>query len=179
MEVKGFITNLRKYNEGELIGEWIIFPIDDDELNEVFKRIGLNYYDDEEEYIDIGYEEYFFTDWETDINYYFNLGEYIDVDEVNKISEWVNSWNDEDMLEAALEVYGFDYIYDTDEDDYLYLPNIFNDEELGQYYIENCYSEILDKMGGLSTYFDYEKFGRDVRLETDGGFSENGWIERR
>ena len=31
-DIKGFITNLGKYNEGELIGEWIDFPIDEDAL---------------------------------------------------------------------------------------------------------------------------------------------------
>ena len=35
MEIKGFITNLGKYNEGQLVGEWVTFPIDDDELAEV------------------------------------------------------------------------------------------------------------------------------------------------
>ena len=31
--LKGFITNLGKYNEGELVGEWVTFPIDEDELD--------------------------------------------------------------------------------------------------------------------------------------------------
>ena len=35
-----YLTNLGKYNEGFLIGEWVSLPVDEDELNEVFKRIG-------------------------------------------------------------------------------------------------------------------------------------------
>lgn len=31
-KIEGFITNLGKYNEGELVGGWIEFPIDNDEL---------------------------------------------------------------------------------------------------------------------------------------------------
>ena len=33
-----FITNLGKYNEGELVGEWVKFPTTAEELKEVFKR---------------------------------------------------------------------------------------------------------------------------------------------
>ena len=36
-----FITNLGKYNEGELIGEWVGFPVTPEEMQEVFKRIGI------------------------------------------------------------------------------------------------------------------------------------------
>ena len=32
-----FITNLGKYNEGELVGEWVKFPTTAEELKEVFK----------------------------------------------------------------------------------------------------------------------------------------------
>ena len=42
MKIKGYITNLGKYNEGVLLGEWITFPIDENELEEVFERIGIN-----------------------------------------------------------------------------------------------------------------------------------------
>ena len=36
-----FITNLGKYNEGELVGEWVKFPTTAEALKEVFKRIGI------------------------------------------------------------------------------------------------------------------------------------------
>ena len=36
-----FITNLGKYNEGELVGEWVKFPTTPEEMQEVFKRIGI------------------------------------------------------------------------------------------------------------------------------------------
>ena len=38
---EAFITNLGKYNEGELIGEWVKFPTTPEELQNVFKRIAL------------------------------------------------------------------------------------------------------------------------------------------
>lgn len=38
---EAFVTNLGKYNEGELVGEWVKFPITEEELQEVFERIGI------------------------------------------------------------------------------------------------------------------------------------------
>ena len=37
-----FITNLGKYNEGNLIGEWVKFPTTEEELKKVFERIGID-----------------------------------------------------------------------------------------------------------------------------------------
>ena len=34
-----YIANLGKYNEGELVGDWFTFPIDEEKVKE---RIGLN-----------------------------------------------------------------------------------------------------------------------------------------
>ena len=69
-----FITNLGKYNEGELIGEWATLPISEKELQELFERIGIN-----EEY-----EEYFITDYECD---FYEVGEYENIKTLNEIAE--------------------------------------------------------------------------------------------
>lgn len=174
MEIKGFITNLGKYNEGELIGEWITFPIDEDELNNVFKRIGLSHYDEEMEYIDTGYEEYFFTDWET---FFVNdFEEFEDIDKMNELAENVQYW-DEDTYSAACEIWDKKDINIDEPDNYILYPNIENEEDLGYYWIEEsgCYD--LRDLGILGNYIDYEKFGRDIALETDGGFTRYGFIE--
>lgn len=52
-----YLTNLGKYNEGELVGEWVDLPIEKENLQEVFKRIGID---------GKQYEEYFITDYECD-----------------------------------------------------------------------------------------------------------------
>ena len=39
---RGYITNLGKYNEGELIGKWITFPITKKELDKALREIGVN-----------------------------------------------------------------------------------------------------------------------------------------
>ena len=38
---EAFITNLDKYNEGFLVGEWVEFPVTNEEMQAVFKRIGI------------------------------------------------------------------------------------------------------------------------------------------
>ena len=85
--IKGYITNLGKYNEGELIGKWIEFPIDEDELNETLKEIGCKYTDENGVVHNPLYEEYFFSDWECEIPLEF--GEYESISDVNDIAERV------------------------------------------------------------------------------------------
>lgn len=176
MEIKGYITNLGKYNEGELVGKWVTFPIDEDELQEVLKSIGVCYYDEDGEYINTGYEEIFFTDWETDFSNDF--GEYESIERINDIAEALEDW-DEDTFEAACEIWGMDEVLSRSADDYSLYGDIQTDYDLGYYWIEEsgCYD--LSKLGNLAWYFDYEAFGRDIRIESDGGFSKYGWIEYR
>lgn len=38
---EAYITNLGKYNEGELVGEWVKFPTTQEELHNVFERIDI------------------------------------------------------------------------------------------------------------------------------------------
>ena len=59
-DFKVFITNLGKYNEGYLLGEWVTLPTTRDELKEVFKRIGIGRNDE----FGQTYEEWFITDYE-------------------------------------------------------------------------------------------------------------------
>jgi len=37
--ISAFITNLGKYNEGELVGKWHGFPTTKDEVNQTLKRL--------------------------------------------------------------------------------------------------------------------------------------------
>lgn len=167
MTIKGYLTNLGKYNEGELVGEWITFPIDEDELNEVFERIGID---------GVQYEEYFFTDW--DVDFSNDFGEYENIDRINEIAERLEDW-DEDTFKAACEIWSVSEVLDHDADDYILYDDVKDEYSLGYYWIQEsgCYN--LDSMGNLANYFDYEAFGRDVAMEANGGFTSYGWIEYR
>ena len=95
---KIFITNLGKYNEGELIGEWVTLTATDEEFEAVYNRIGINEQ----------YEEWFITDYNTDING-LEIGEYDSIDDLNELAETLEELDEteKEVVEAMLEE-GFD-----------------------------------------------------------------------
>lgn len=163
--IKGFITNLGKYNEGELIGEWITFPIDEDDLQEVFKRIGIS---DEPDENGVYYEEYFFTDW--DGCYYCGFGEYESIDKLNELAEALEH-EGEELVKAIMEATG-DSLEDalTRTDEAIFYENMTL-KEVAYEIVNDCYN--LPEFA--LRYFDYEAFGRDLRYD---GYTEvdNGVI---
>ena len=64
-----FITNLGKYNEGALVGEWVKFPTTAEELKKVFERIGIGAKDD----FGQTYEEWFITDYDCYVDGLYDL----------------------------------------------------------------------------------------------------------
>ena len=174
MELKGFITNLGKYNEGELVGKWITFPIDEDDLQDALKNIGCYYVDEDGNTYNDEYEEYFFTDWDCDFEYVF--GEYEEIEFLNEVAINIVDW-DEDTFAAACEIWGFGEVIENDPNDYNLYSDINNDYDLGYYWVveSGCYD--LKNMGNLANYIDYEAFGRDLTFDLNGGFSSYGWIE--
>lgn len=166
MELRAFVTNLGKYNEGVLCGEWVYFPINEDEFSEkVLPNIGVD---------GKRYEEWFITDYECELDGVAEyLGEYPSLEEVNALTEAIESW-DEDYAQAVVDVYGFDYIINYTQDDFLFV-DAETDEDIGEYYI----NETGDIPEWLINYIDYEAYGRDIRFNSDGGFSNNGYFVER
>ena len=165
--LRGFITNLRLYNEGDLVGEWIEFPISDEELEAVKKRIG----------IDANHEEWFFTDYESDFDGFDIdfLGEYESIDHLNEIAEALESIDNDDMSEAvgALLSDGYDVqdaIEKVSDGDVIMFDDMYNDmpnmeEAIGYYFVDAVGGvEELDKET-REMYIDYAALGRDVRIE--------------
>lgn len=165
--LKGFITNLGLYNEGDLVGEWIEFPISDEELEAVKKRIG----------IDENHEEWFFTDYESDFDG-FDIdffGEYESIDHLNEIAEALESIDNDGMSEAvgALLSDGYDVqdaIEKVSDGDVIMFDDIYNDmpneeEAIGYYFVDAVGGvEELDKKT-REMYIDYAALGRDARIE--------------
>ena len=87
--IKGYITNLGRYNEGDLAFKLISFPISDEELNEALATIGCKYTDENGVVHNPLYEEYFFSDWECEIP--FEYSEYESVEDLNIIAERVEA----------------------------------------------------------------------------------------
>ncbi|MWP46309.1 antirestriction protein ArdA [Gilliamella sp. Pas-s27] len=171
-----FITNLGKYNEGELVGEWLTLPTNSEQVNLCLKRIEIDGYN---------YEEFFFTDYESTINGVSDhISEYSNLNELNylacKLEELSN--DDIEIYEAAIELGCHvqsvaDLIHLVDNlDCFELLPDIHDEYDLGYYWIEEsgCYN--LKELGNLVNYFDYEKYDRDVALEQSGTFCSSGYI---
>ena len=173
-KIKAYVTNLGKYNEGQLVGKWVDLPIEEDDFEKVLKEIGI---DGEE------YEEYFFTDYEYENIENLNFGEYKNIDELNEITEQIENLSDYELVvfNAIVQAFGAKYALDIDlesELDNYYLYNdIHSNEDLGRYYIEECGRYDLDKLGDLINYIDYDAFGRDIAINADGDFTDYGFIE--
>ena len=79
-------------------------------------------------------------------------------------------------LDAAIEYYGYDLKETTEKiknNDYLLLQDVDDDDDLGCYYADGA----CDIPDWLENYIDYESFGRDIRLNSQGFFSNYGWFE--
>ncbi|WP_243125890.1 MULTISPECIES: antirestriction protein ArdA [unclassified Eubacterium (in: firmicutes)] len=175
-----FITNLGKYNEGDLVGEWVKFPTSPEEIQKVFERIGIGSTDD----FGQPYEEWFITDYDMYVEgLYDKLGEYESLDELNYLANVIEDMDDFDYERFCAAIETGEYTSSLDEiinlasnlDCYEYIPAA-NDYDLGYYYIEEAGIYDTSSLGNLGNYIDYESFGRDVRLEEGGVFARDGYV---
>ena len=179
---QAFVTNLGKYNEGALVGEWVKFPTTEEEMQKVFERIGIGS-KDEFGYV---YEEWFITDYECPIyGVQKLLGEYESLDKLNYLASRIDEMDkwDQEKFVAIMEA-GCDEVSDIDDlinltynlDCYDYLPDVTDEEDLGRYYIEEAGIYDTKAMGNLANYIDFERFGRDVAMDEGGRFTDDGYI---
>ncbi len=174
-----FITNLGKYNEGELVGEWVKFPTTAEEMKKVFDRIGIGQKDE----FGQPYEEWFITDYDCYVGaLYDKLGEYENLDELNYLASKLEEMGQGEyaQFQAAMEVGDHsgslqEIINLTDNlDCYDLYPSIQDYDDLGRYYIDEL--DAMQVPEHLRNYIDYEAYGRDVALEEGGDFTDLGYI---
>ena len=174
-----FITNLGKYNEGELVGEWVKFPTTAEELKEVFKRIGIGQKDD----FGQPYEEWFITDYDCYVDgLYSKLGEYENLDELNYLASKLDEMSESEYAQFQAGMEMGDHCGSLQEiinltenlDCYEIYPNIEDYDDLGRYYLEEL--EVSKVPAHLQNYIDYEAYGRDVALEENGTFTDQGYV---
>ena len=174
-----FITNLGKYNEGELVGEWVKFPTTAEELKEVFKRIGIGQRDD----FGQPYEEWFITDYDCYVDgLYSKLGEYENLDELNYLASKLDEMSDSEYAQFQAGMEMGDHCGSLQEiinltenlDCYEIYPHIEDYDDLGRYYIEEL--EVMQVPEHLQNYIDYEAYGRDVAMDENGSFTDQGYV---
>lgn len=155
--IKVFLTNLGKYNEGYLIGEWLELPATQQEIDETMAKIGIN-----EEY-----EEYFITDYETDIEG-VEVGEYSNLDELNELAEQLDEL-EEDSQKAiqAMLLYGYTFneaLEKVSNGDYRIYYDCDDMIDVAMEIVEEC-GYLNDVPETIARYFDYELFARDLEIE--------------
>lgn len=172
--IEAYVTNLGKYNEGELASEPLKFPTTTEEVQALLKRIGVD---------NIQYEEIFIADYDGDLpELNACLGEYESIDELNHLACLLSELDQSDLekFEAVIDSGEHtssvaDLINLTQNlDCFEFYPGVGDDETLGRIYVEDM--EAIDVPEHLLNYFDYEAYGRDIRINEDGHFAPGGYV---
>lgn len=171
--LSAFVTNLGKYNEGELVGAWLDFPTTEFELKMTLFEIGINKQ----------YEEVFITDYESDIEGLTDcLGEYENLLALNYLAKKIEEADcTADELEALIDYGEYtsgveDLITLLDNTDcFVLYGEVEDDSDLGYFMIHEM--GLLQELKGsvLEHYIDYEAYGRDLRIEEGGLYTKNGY----
>ncbi|MDR2700673.1 MAG: antirestriction protein ArdA [Nitrososphaerota archaeon] len=170
-QIRVYVANLGKYNEGEIIGGWLTLPTTHKEIKNFLKnQVGLN----------SPYEEYSIHDFESD----FSLGEYEDLYDLNLLAVMLEqlSETEKNLSSAYCNANG---LKDTQSilntcmqvGDLFYVTIDANtwgsrEEKLGYVVVDEIDSDLKTtleqcKIGeNLSAYeyFDFEKYGQDIAI---------------
>ncbi|MFI3685656.1 antirestriction protein ArdA [Vagococcus fluvialis] len=160
-----YLTNLKAYNEGLLVGVYLYLPFSEDELQEAYKAIYVG-----KEFVNKygeSYEEYYITDYDLP----FDIGEY---EFPQSITEKYSELSDyleypREVVKVIVENLGSEiHMIELDND------VLGSDEKkLGYALVDMGYFEIPDH---LVNYIDYEVVGRDYAINSSGEFVTNYFI---
>ena len=94
-----YLTNLNRYTNGILCGEWVKLPVPKEELKNVMRRIGKEN------------DEFFITDYETLLGN-LHISEYASISDLNEFAERLEDLADPDYekLAAILECEGVAFL---------------------------------------------------------------------
>ena len=171
------IWNLGKYNEGELVGDWINLPASEKKINNFLKQVvGL----------DKNYEEYMISDYELDLQY--SPFEYENIYMLNLLAKAYEKIEDLEKINCYLETQSSLGISE--------IINVILQEEKIPYYSYGVESPIMDKeekygyaiadlMGiseildnnNISDYFDFKRYGDMCRISNSVELFDNGYID--
>ena len=104
--------------------------------------------------------------------------ERLNLDLANELAEKLENV-DEDIVLSFIESNSSDpkELLNAEFDDCWFYPDITTDRELGEYIVDDMGIELSREQ--LERYFDYEKYGRDVRLSEGGSFVDKGYFVSR
>ena len=104
--------------------------------------------------------------------------ERLNLDLANELAEKLEDI-DEDIVLSFIESESSDpkVLAITEFVDCSLYADVSTDRELGEYIVDDMGVELSREQ--LERYFDYEKYGRDVRLEEGGSFVDRGYFVSR
>ena len=161
------------------MGEWVKFPTTAEEMQEVFKRIGIGEKDD----FGYVYEEWFITDYDCNVDgLYDKLGEYSNIDELNYLASKLDDMMQDDYNRFCAAVYMGEHTDSIQSlinltenlDCYDVYADIGDDDDLGRYFLEEIDVGVVPEY--LRNYIDYEAYGRDVRFSEGGEYTDFGYV---
>ena len=152
--LKIFISNLKEYNNGKIIGEWVSLPHEG--LEEILDKISNN-----------GNDELFISDYETDISN-LKISEYDDILQLNEIAEEIDNLSDDEViaLQAYLEQYNDieQALEEVRQGNYTIYYDCDDMSDVAYQVVNE--SGLLDGVPEtIKGYFDYEAYGRDIDIE--------------
>ena len=159
MEIQIWVGNLAKYNEGELVGEWILLPLETEDLHERIEKI-LG--DDEEWYI---------GDHEAP----FQIDIYDDPYRINDLVWDIENVANDDAIFMIMEHY-YSNIEDAVEvaektDRYTMIEGIDNMQALAEHLVDEMnYIEIPDH---LRRFIDWDAVIDDIESSTSWKVNED------
>jgi len=148
---KIWLGSLEAYNNGELKGEWLELPMDEEKLREVYNQ-----------YTNDGQNDYFIADHESEV---LDIGEYSDPFELNEQAEEIEDLEDYEIkkLNFLIECQGYDFddAIEKIEDCDLYEDMSFKDLAY-EFVEEGLFGEIPEH---LANYIDYDAIARDLEMD--------------
>jgi hypothetical protein len=156
--MKIFISNLAKYNEGILKGEWIDLPIDEMKLQSKITNI-------------LGSEkEFFISDYEAPIT----IEEYENIADLNEFAEKLDGIQERDEVIEAIsnDVLGDGYsredlIKILSEREYCVVEDVWTESDLAVKVDESLlpFDHQAAEASGVSNYIDWDTVGREMVMD--------------
>lgn len=175
-----FVQNLGKYNEGELVGDWIKLPKTNEEIKRYLKEVVK---------LDEEYEEYMIGDYIIDID--FEISEYSNIYELNLLAVALEKVENIEAINSYIEIEGslsikkiINLVLQQEEIPYYqydfrnieYCSNLSKEEKYGYTKAElSGLDQILEKEK-IEQFFNYKEYGKEDTIVGDVELFENGYM---
>lgn len=159
--IRIYIANLRKYNEGDSTGKWIELPASDEETQEALKEIGIS----------TEGSEYFISDFECDVPG-ICINKNLSIDDLNEIADQLLGMDDEEIKICSTimksENCTLDKAIEQKNNRQIITLNNNNSNtalNLAYSYIQQVHGDVINMdKETLAEYFDFERFGEDLKM---------------